>query len=1138
MKILALKLCNLNSLKGEVIIDFTQPCFRDNGLFAITGATGAGKTTLLDAICLALYHETPRLNTITTSSNELMTRGTGDCMAEVTFEVNGQQYRAFWSQRRARNKTDGKLQAPTVELANSSGQIIADKTTEKLQQIEAITGLDFKRFTKSMLLAQGGFAAFLNADDNERSALLEQLTGTDIYSRISKQTFEHARDADADLTQLRDQANHLAVLSEDVRQTLEVEKSDLQQLQQTIADQLKEARERSQWRQAMDAAIVTLGQARSRHEYALTALADAAPDLDRLAANEPAAVLHPLHSAHQDAQRALQQTKQAIVDNQARQASAQQSLLQQMTRAAQLAAQIARQREAELINTQDAISDIESYQMTHAAHGQLETQLGVWEARFLQLERQTTTLQKEQAALRQAKAATTKLEHALSTLQEQKPRREAELIAARESLETTSARLTTLLAGRSEEDIRIEWQRLSTRGQTLIELHNLLQHVDDLEETQLEIRRQLDDTKAQDSAKSHERDTQKCIHHTLEQEIESLQRQLELEQQIKSLEEYRTALQKGAPCPLCGALEHPAIEAYQARDPSATRLTLEERQHALRELSEKGAAVRETLAQLKAELGALEIKQREIAIVLANNRQAQEQKLAELQFSADDLAKVATHIEQNRVNQDALSRLMTDINNARTDIAAKQARLTQQEELMRALQQQINQAAQQAAHSMGDVERLILNSAGLQETLEHDRAELAATLAEVGHDYPQDPTAWLEARRSELDDWLMSASELADLHSRRPLLEEQLRMSQNEASQWLSDWQQFGGDVLPLLTTEVSSPETQLTTSRSAIATAHATQQQLTGQAQVLTTQEQELEVRETTTASAFEQALANSPFADEAAFLTALLPAQEIEALKKRKIALANEQIQSQTLLEEAARQAEELSQRALTDESLDVLQANETLLTTQSEGNVMRLGEINQHLKTDAALRQEQADLLNEVSQRQLDVDLWKRLDSLIGSADGKKYRRFAQGLTLDHLLVLANRQLQRLHARYLLRRRNGGELALEIVDTWHGDQARDTRTLSGGESFLVSLALALGLSDLVSHKTSIDSLFLDEGFGTLDADTLEVALSALDSLNASGKMIGVISHIEAMKERIPIQIQVKKAPGVGYSAVTIAG
>ena len=125
-----------------------------------------------------------------------------------------------------------------------------------------------------------------------------------------------------------------------------------------------------------------------------------------------------------------------------------------------------------------------------------------------------------------------------------------------------------------------------------------------------------------------------------------------------------------------------------------------------------------------------------------------------------------------------------------------------------------------------------------------------------------------------------------------------------------------------------------------------------------------------------------------------------------------------------------------------------------------------------------------------------------------------------------------LERLHGRYVLRRKSSGELELEIVDQWQADASRDTRTLSGGESFLVSLSLALALSDLVSHKTSIDSLFLDEGFGTLDGDTLETALAALDSLNASGKMIGIISHVEALKERIPVQIHVDKAGGVGHS------
>ncbi|SUB72986.1 Nuclease sbcCD subunit C [Pluralibacter gergoviae] len=130
------------------------------------------------------------------------------------------------------------------------------------------------------------------------------------------------------------------------------------------------------------------------------------------------------------------------------------------------------------------------------------------------------------------------------------------------------------------------------------------------------------------------------------------------------------------------------------------------------------------------------------------------------------------------------------------------------------------------------------------------------------------------------------------------------------------------------------------------------------------------------------------------------------------------------------------------------------------------------------------------------------------------------------------LANEQLSRLHGRYLLQRKASEALELEVVDTWQADAVRDTRTLSGGESFLVSLALALALSDLVSHRTRIDSLFLDEGFGTLDSETLDTALDALDALNASGKIIGVISHVEAMKERIPVQIRVRKINGLGYS------
>lgn len=157
---------------------------------------------------------------------------------------------------------------------------------------------------------------------------------------------------------------------------------------------------------------------------------------------------------------------------------------------------------------------------------------------------------------------------------------------------------------------------------------------------------------------------------------------------------------------------------------------------------------------------------------------------------------------------------------------------------------------------------------------------------------------------------------------------------------------------------------------------------------------------------------------------------------------------------------------------------------------------------------------------------------LHGLIGSGDGQKFRKFAQGLTLDHLIHLANKQLAKLYGRYQLQRQGKDNLNFSVLDTWQGDFKRDISTLSGGESFLVSLALALALSDLVSNRTSIDSIFLDEGFGTLDAETLDIALNALDNLNASGKTIGVISHVEAMKERIPVQIKVQKNTGLGIS------
>ncbi len=157
MRILQIRFKNLNSLAGEWAIDLTHPAFLSDGIFVITGPTGAGKTTILDAVCLALYGRTPRLRHVTKSENEIMSRQTGECFAEVTFETRSGTFRCHWRQWRARKKASGELQAPRRELSDAiSGQILESNVQGVADKVEEATGMDFERFTRSMLLAQGG----------------------------------------------------------------------------------------------------------------------------------------------------------------------------------------------------------------------------------------------------------------------------------------------------------------------------------------------------------------------------------------------------------------------------------------------------------------------------------------------------------------------------------------------------------------------------------------------------------------------------------------------------------------------------------------------------------------------------------------------------------------------------------------------------------------------------------------------------------------------------------------------------------------------------------------------------------------------------------------------------------------------
>ena len=264
-------------------------------------------------------------------------------------------------------------------------------------------------------------------------------------------------------------------------------------------------------------------------------------------------------------------------------------------------------------------------------------------------------------------------------------------------------------------------------------------------------------------------------------------------------------------------------------------------------------------------------------------------------------------------------------------------------------------------------------------------------------------------------------------------------------------------------------------------------------------------------------------------------LPEEEVNVISKLQKEAVQQIASAKSMLMAIQQEQESEQQKKVTTESKDNLlialeEEDKSLSTLQQHS-----GRLQKVLGDDDLLKLKYQGFAQEIEHQQKEFDRFQKLSALIGSADGKKFSRFAQGLTLARLTELANKHLLRLSDRYLILKSPEKDLDLQIIDGYQADVVRPMSTLSGGESFLVSLALALGLSDLASRKVQINSLFIDEGFGTLDAETLDVAITALENLQANGKSIGIISHVEALKERIGTQIQVVKLPG-GSSKITL--
>ena len=1212
MKLCKLKLKNLNSFRSEEELDFEKPPLDGASLVAITGPTGAGKTTLLDAICVALYGKTPRLTgSGSQNPNHLISHGETEGFAEVHFIANSTRYIATWS---------CKLNAsPKVSLLNAdSDELISEKLSKKgkslgssentvSEEITSILGLDFAAFKRSVMLAQGEFAAFLKASSEDRRAILEATASIHIYDmlrqtlndkvnevrdaydgtakeldKIPESSKEQIAEAEEHLSQLETETEKLEAKYKHIQQQKEQEtkrKEEFKELQtsetrqkklidhqpkiEELKTELERAARANQLRpekQSFDNAKLDYEKASEVVQRAASELSDAEKqheinqaDFDdkeqvySTASDKYEIQIKTYSDAKSDAERA----EEKLVEVAERTPKLEKLKKQIDTLSSQLS-----DKKTKQVQLQEQIEKAQSFLDDNPLPTDRQSRLNRANGLLAELRSQRTQLKGKLENQSEHVSKIDALNEKLKELSDNRAELLKENEAAADLLKTVETELNALQDTGALED----WQNRrakARKAQPIAQQYEIFDrqrsdeenNIGELQERITILDEGLDDLEKKLTVQSH-------LCKRADAEVKKLEAEKESALLANPVNQLRQQLEFGEPCRVCGATDHPYAEKVEfeseerlkgiqgALDSAETEAS--EAQERKRNLEQEQVRFQQDKSNTTDQVDdSLE----EIASLNAKteNLRVQWQELYESTDISSDW--VDTRIKQADTAIDSLN----DASNAYADASNALEIVSQKLETCKSDYSResdlLDETKQKYDIVTTEIEYLKLDMASIEERfwelmpdIFHGITPDAAVkqfedkIEEVGL-REQELTSQsnqLEVLNAEIQS---NQRELTTEEERYSELQNEINQHQNEADAYLDAVRDKtdGLETEDEIDTAINRLEVELQTKKNARDQA---EKQFQESRNVLTQKQtahgigkKQLKVNseklENTRHSYFEKLDAggfDSPEAHETAFRDEAQTQQITEQI--------NEYTNEKKHLEVAI--------IALRTQFAEMPFDKEILvqISTQAEEIAAEIQGIQQKI----GAQQTEIDRLKDAlkKRQELDADVqvakqewerWKKLQDIIPR---NELRDFALDIMFQQVSRIANVQLAYLTSdRYQLKVETIGKLT--VIDRWNANEERPVETLSGGESFLTSLALALALSELSQGRAQLNSLFLDEGFGTLDAETLDIAISALEGLHRQGRSIYLISHIQELTRRLPVKINIRKQ-GNGSSTFDI--